>query len=84
MDFLEWAKDVVATDLLTEKITYHEIFYASIANTAKLEHEKKKFSWIHWKWPTICHKAKNSVAMFTNMKRIQRILNNLINSRGLW
>ena len=41
MDFLEWAKDVVATDLLTEKITYHEIFYASIANTAKLEHEKK-------------------------------------------
>ena len=82
MDFLEWAKDVVATDLLTDKITYHEIFYTCIANTAKLEHEKKCF--LSMKWPTICHKVKNSVAMFTNMKRIQRILNNLINSRGLW
>ena len=35
--YKEQTKDVVAADLLTDKITYHEICYANIASTAKLE-----------------------------------------------
>ena len=43
MDFVEQTKDVVAEYLLTDKITYHESFYAKIVNTAKLKCAKKWF-----------------------------------------
>ena len=42
MDFVEQTNDVVAADLLTHKIIYHEICYANIANTAKLEQAKSR------------------------------------------
>ena len=42
MDFVERTKDVVAADLLTDKITNHEGCYANIANIATLEYANKK------------------------------------------
>lgn len=42
MDFVERTKDVVAADLLTDKITNHEGCYANIANIATLEYANKQ------------------------------------------
>lgn len=47
MDFIERTKDVVAADLLTDKITYDEGCYANIANIAKLEHANKQKKRLH-------------------------------------
>ena len=43
MDFGEQTRDIVAADLLIDKITYHKNCYANTANIAKLEREKSGF-----------------------------------------